>query len=301
MCNLKPSFFFKTWFLQRSQIPIKPALIFLNGNYDSEHPEFYRQEIEWGLENRCPLICADAGLRCFCNVNQTFGTQFAPTVLIGDLDSLDDVQAMSGIERFRAGGMRIIHEWVGRVDKDYTDGQLAAAYAIEEFNCAQIIIYGGLPKSNGYETDHFLGNLKLMRFGFGVFSKKLVKAINSTQPLSLMNQADRSSEPLSVSRNAYRAEMRDVFQTIHFVVSDLTLERKNEGLQRISLVAAHPHVIVASSENLRWDLAALRVDPDLDADVPSTLRNEFIPDADSAVIQLDKGSDPVYVIHNWYS
>ena len=269
------------------------------------------------MENRCPLICADAGLRCFCNVNQTFGTQFAPTVLIGDLDSLDDVQAMSGIERFRAGGMRIIRRWVGRVDKDYTDGQLAAAYAIEEFNCAQIIIYGGLPKSNGYETDHFLGNLKLMRFGFGVFSKKLVKAISSTQPLS--PTIDRVSndginrpnsegdsfnlinETPSVSRNAYRAEMRDVFQTIHFVVSDLTLERQNEGLQRISLVAAHPHVIVASSENLRWDLAALRVDPDMNADVPSPLRNEFLPDADSAVIQLDKGSDPVYVIHNWYS
>lgn len=240
-------------------------------------------------------------MQCFHNVNQTFGAQFAPTVLIGDLDSLDEAQTISGIERFRAGGMQIVHEWIGMVDKDYTDGQLAAAYAIEEFNCAQIIIYGGLPKSNGYETDHFLGNLKLMRFGFGVFSKKLVKAVSLNQPLSPTSQGGRIDESLSVSRNAYRAEMRDVFQTIHFVVSDLTLERKNEGLQRVSLVAAHPHVNVASSENLRWDLAALRVDPDMDADVPSTLRNEFIPDADSAVIQLDKGSDPVYVIHNWYS
>lgn len=216
---------------------------------------------------------------------------------------------MRGIERFRAGGMQIVQEWIGMVDKDYTDGQLAVAYAIEEFNSAQIIIYGGLPKSNGYETDHFLGNLKLMRFGFGVFSKKLVKAISSTQALSptinrVSNEDDslnRTNETPSVSRNAYRAEMRDVFQTIHFVVSDLTLERKNEGLQRVSLVAAHPHVNVASSENLRWDLAGLRVDPDMDADVPSTLRNEFTPDAGGAAIQLAKGSDPVYVIHNWYS
>ena len=253
-------------------------------------------------------------MQCFHNVNQTYGTQFAPTVLIGDLDSLDDVRTMSGIECFRADGMRIVQDWVGRVDKDYTDGQLAVAYAIEEFNSAQIIIYGGLPKSNSYETDHFLGNLKLMRFGFGAFSKKLVQTITgvnnegSTERIAKDQPTDRegdsfnrNNETPSVSRNAYRAEMRDVFQTIHFVVSDLTLARKNAGLQRVSLVAEHPHVIVASSEYLRWDLAALRVDPDMDVDVPSTLRNEFLPDADSARIQLAKSSDPVYVIHNWYS
>lgn len=280
---------------------MKPALIFLNGNYDSRYPEFYRQEIEWGLKNKYPLICADAGLQFFHNVNQTYGTQFAPTVLIGDFDSLNEVKIASSIEQFQASGTQIVRAWIGRVDKDYTDGQLAVTYAIEEFNCSQIIIYGGLPQSNGYETDHFLGNLKLMRFGFSIFSKKLVKAISSTLSLSEANQAVRKDDTLSVSRYAYRAEMRDVFQTIHFVVSDLTLARKNEGLQRVSLVAVHPHVIVASSENLRWDLAGLRVDPDMDANVPNTLRNEFTPDADSAAIRLAKASDPVYVIHNWYS
>ena len=280
---------------------MKPALIFLNGNYDFRYPEFYRQEIEWGLENRYPLICADAGLQFFHNVNQTYRTQFAPTVLIGDFDSLNEVKIASSIEQFQACGTQIVRAWIGRVDKDYTDGQLAVTYAIEEFNCTQIIIYGGLPQSNGYETDHFLGNLKLMRFGFGVFSKKLVKAISSTLLLSEANQAVRKDDTLSVSRNAYRAEMRDVFQSIHFVVSDLTLERKNEGLQRVSLVAAHPHVNVASSENLRWDLTGLRVHPDMDVNVPNTLRNEFTPDADSATIRLANPSDPVYVIHNWYS
>ena len=280
---------------------MKPALIFLNGNYDFRYPEFYKQQIEWGLANKYPLICADAGLQFFHNVNQTYGTQFAPTVLVGDLDSLDEVQITSSIEQFQASGTQVVREWIGQVDKDYTDGQLAVTYAIEEFNCTQIIIYGGLPQSNGYETDHFLGNLKLMRFGFSVFSKKLVKAISSTQSQLLANQGDQIDDTLSVSRNAYRAEMRDVFQTIHFVISDLTLERKNEGLQRVSLVAAHPHVNVASSENLRWDLTGLRVDPDMDANVPNTLRNEFTPDADSAAIRLAKASDPVYVIHNWYS
>jgi thiamine pyrophosphokinase len=280
---------------------MKPALIFLNGNYDSRYPEFYRREIEWGFENKYPLISADAGLQFFHNVNQTYGTQFAPTVLIGDLDSLDEFQIASSIEQFQASGTQVVREWIGQVNKDYTDGQLAVAYAIEEFSCGEIIIYGGLPQSNGYETDHFLGNLKLMRFGFGVFSNKMVKAISSTRSLSLANQGGRIDDTLSVSRYAYRAEMRDVFQTIHFVVSDLTLERKNEGLQRVSLVAAHHHVIVASSENLRWDLARLRVDPDMDANVPNTLRNEFTADADNATIRLEITSDPVYVIHNWYS
>ena len=153
----------------------KPVLIFLNGNYDLRYPEFYRREIEWGLENKCPLICADAGLQFFHNFNKTYGTQFAPTVLIGDLDSLDGVQATSTIEQFQADGTRVVREWIGQVDKDYTDGQLAVAYAIEEFNRAQIIIYGGLPQSNGYETDHFLGNLKLMRFGLESFQKNWLK------------------------------------------------------------------------------------------------------------------------------
>ena len=280
---------------------MKPALIFLNGNYDFRYPEFCRQEIEWGLENRYPLICADAGIKFFHNVNQKYGTQFAPTVLIGDFDSLNEVKIASSIEQFQASGTQVIRAWIGKVDKDYTDGQLAVTYAIEEFNCTQIIIYGGLPQSNGYETDHFLGNLKLMRFGFGVFSNKLVKAISSTHPLSDANQGGKIGDTLSVSRNAYRAEMRDVYQSIHFVVSDLTLKRKNEGLQRVSLVAAHPHVNVASSENLRWDLTGLRVDPDMDVNVPNTLRNEFTPDADSATVRLANPSDPVYVIHNWYS
>ena len=280
---------------------LKPALIFLNGNYDYRYAEFYKQEIEKGLENQYPLICADAGLKFFHYVNQKYGTQFAPTVLIGDFDSLNEFQIADSIEQFQASGTQIVREWIGKVDKDYTDGQLAVIYAIEEFNCSQLIIYGGLPQSNGYETDHFLGNLKLMRFGFGVFSNKLVKAISSTRSLSEANQGDRIDDTLSVSQNAYRAEMRDVFQTIHFVVSDLTLERKNEGLQRVSLVAAHPHVNVASSENLRWALTGLRVDPDMDVNVPNALRNEFTPDADIATIRLENPSDPVYVIHNWYS
>jgi thiamine pyrophosphokinase len=278
---------------------MKSALIFLNGYYDQRYPEFYKREIEWGLENDHSLICADAGIKFFRNVNRTYGTQFFPNVLVGDLDSLEDIQATKIIDRVQAAGTHVVREWVGQVDKDYTDGQLAVAYAIEECRCGRIIIYGGLPHPHGYETDHFLGNLKLMRFGFGVFSKKLVRLIGSA-PNRSSEQGENEQKGESVSRFAYRAEMRDPFQTIHFVVSDVTIERKNAGLQCVSLVAAHPHVIVEGSENLRWNLAELRVDADMDADLPNTLRNEFVPGADRGTIRLAKGSDPVYVIHNWY-
>ena len=262
---------------------MKLALIFLNGYYDLRHLEFYKQQLTWGLANNYPLICADGGIRLFHSLNQIYNdTQFLPNVLIGDLDSFEETSTREGIKRLEASGTHIVREWVGRVDKDYTDGQLAIAYAIEECECQRIIIYGGLPRPHEYETDHFLGNLKLMRFGFRLFSDRCVSVETRHHPL------------------VYEAEMRDVFQTIHFVVSELRLERKNDGLQRVSLIADHANVLVERSENLRWDVSGLRIDPDMAPDLPSTLRNEFATKADWATISLAKASDPVYVIHNWY-
>jgi thiamine pyrophosphokinase len=153
---------------------------------------------------------------------------------------------------------------------------LAVTYAIEECNAEGIIIYGGLPQPDGYETDHFLGNLKLMRFGLHVVQK--------------------NANANSGNIQAWKAEMRDARQTIYFVMSELNLIRKNEGLQRVSLLAEHADTHVENSESLRWNLAGLHVDPDLG----NALRNEFIQGANSARIRLAKGSDPVYVIHNWY-
>ncbi|MBI1926031.1 hypothetical protein HYR99_17485, partial [Candidatus Poribacteria bacterium] len=179
------------------------------------------------------------------------------------------------------------------------DGQLAVAHAIEEHGCQQLIIYGGLPRPNGYETDHFLGNLKLMRFGFRVFSQKHAPS-KGGQAASLSKVEQAGSPASGVFNLFYSAEMRDALQTIHFVLSELRLERKNEGLQRVSLVAEHANVTVESSVNLRWGLAGLRIDPDMDGDLPNTLRNEFQAGANWASIRLAKGSQPVYVIHNWY-
>ena len=249
---------------------MKLALIFLNGYYDLRYPEFYKAEIEWGLNHDYPLICADGGIRLFHELNQSPGERYSPDVLIGDLDS-----CASYTDRLVGSTMEIVSEWVGKVDKDYTDGQLAVTHAVNECGANGIIIYGGLPHPDEYETDHFLGNLKLMRFG-----RRVRQEYNSG-----------NSEKV----HAWKAEMRDVFQTIYFVVSELNLTRRNDGLQRVSLLAEHANALVEDSENLCWSLAGLHVDPDLG----NALRNEFLPSAESATVRLAANSDPLYVIHNW--
>ena len=237
---------------------MKTAFIFLNGYYDTRHLDFYRQEIVTALENRFPLICADGGIRIFDDLNRDTDTTLVPDVLIGDMDS---------VVEGRTKARQTVQEWVGQTDKDYTDGQLAVDYAIEEYGCRYIVIYGGLPRPEAYETDQFLGNLKLMRFGHYRVS----------------------------TDEHYKAEMRDPKQTIHYVLSAIRLIRKNSGLQRVSLIAETANVVVEKSENLRWDLASLHIHPDL----TNALRNEFVKGAEWAALQLVKESAPVYVIHNW--
>ena len=237
---------------------MKASLIFLNGYYDLRYLNFYRSEIERAIENRFPLICADGGIRIFDELNRRSETRLVPDVHIGDMDSVPDGATKAE---------QIVQEWVGQTDKDWTDGQLAVDYALKEYDCRHIIIYGGLPRPNEYETDQFLGNLKLMRFGCYQLS---------------------SDEP-------YGAEMRDPRQTIHYVLSAIQLSRKSSGLQRVSLIADVPNVVVETSENLRWDLASLHIHPDL----TNALRNEFIKGAEWATLKLIDDSAPVYVIHNW--
>ena len=85
----------------------------------------------------------------------------------------------------------------------------------------------------------------------------------------------------------WQAEMRDPLQTIHFVVSDVALERKNEGVQRASLISDDPNVTVESSVSLRWSLDGLHVDPVR----TNALRNEFVAGSDQVTIRLAEGSD----------
>ena len=241
---------------------MKASLIFLNGYYDLRYLDFYRSEIESAIENRFPLICADGGIRIFDELNRRSESPVVPDVHIGDMDSVSH----QGSKPFTQA-KQIVQEWVGQTDKDYTDGQLAVDYALEKYGCRHIIIYGGLPRPDEYETDQFLGNLKLMRFGHHRLS----------------------------TDELYRAEMRDPRQTIHYVLSGIQLSRKNSGLQRVSLIAEVSNVVVESSENLRWDLASLHIHPDL----TNALRNEFVEGAESATLKLIDDSAPVYVIHNW--
>ena len=256
---------------------MKAGLIFLNGYYDTRHLDFYRQEIKTAVEKGFPLICADGGIRIFDELNRDTEWSLIPDVLIGDMDSVPHrgykplPQARQTVPhrgyKPLPQARQIVQEWIGKTDKAYTDGQLAVDYATEQYDCRHIIIYGGLPRPEAYETDQFLGNLKLMRFGHYRVS---------------------GGEP-------YIAEMRDPRQTIHYVLSGVRLTRKSSGLQRVSVIAELPNIVVEKSENLRWDLASLHIHPDL----TNALRNEFVADAESATIQLTDGSAPVYVIHNW--
>ena len=234
------------------------ALIFLNGYYDTRHLDFYHQEIENAVKHGFPIVCADGAIRIFDSLNQRGEMPLIPDVLIGDMDSVAQGETKA---------KQTVQEWVGKTDKDYTDGQLAVDYALREYGCRHIVIYGGLPRPEAYETDHFLGNLKLLRFGHYRVA------------------ADKT----------YRAEMRDPKQTIHYVLSNVRLVRKNDRLQRVSLIAETENVVVEKSENLRWDLASLQIHPDL----TNALRNEFVEGAEWAALQLVEGSAPVYVIHNW--
>ena len=124
-----------------------------------------------------------------------------------------------------------------------------------------------MPKPGGYETDHFLGNLKLMPFGY--YNVGFTKQ--------------------------YKAEMRDPQQTIYYLTSYLRIHQQNNDLQRVSIIADEPNAIVERSTNLRWSLSSFHIHPYY----TNALRNEFLDSADSVEIQLANNSAPVYVIHNW--
>ncbi|HIE25663.1 TPA: hypothetical protein EYP66_00070 [Candidatus Poribacteria bacterium] len=259
--------------------PLQTAFVFLSGFYDDRYYDFYKRQIENARANKHLLICADGGLRIFQILNEHFDTTLFPDIVIGDLDSVKQNTAI--METFSAKGTRFVTEWTGKIDKtafseDYTDGQLAVAYAMQEYGCMNIIMFGGLNDTRNYESDHFLGNLKLMRFGF----HKIV-----------------------AENKRYCACMRDPLQEIHFVVDSISLQRKSPlfqrgvgGINRVSLFTEYENTVVAESQNLRWPLNNFRIDPD----EPNALRNEFIADASTASIKLHPDSEPVYVIHNWY-
>ena len=258
--------------LKNKKTPPRTASVFLGGFYDDRYYNFYKQQIEDAKANKHLLICANGGLTIFQTLNEYFDTIFFPDIVIGDLDSVKHDSEL--MKNFSAKGTQFVTEWIGKVDKaafieDYTDGQLAVTYAMREYGCMNIVMFGGLNDARNYESDHFLGNLKLMRFGF----HKIV-----------------------AEDKRYCACMSDPLQEIHFVVDSITLQRKSPGINRVSLFTEYENTVVAESQNLRWHLNNFRIDPD----EPNALRNEFVTNANTASIKLHLDSEPVYVIHNWY-
>lgn len=234
------------------------AYIFLNGFYDFRYIDFYKSEIE--LADDTVLICADGGIKIFNEINAQVNTNFYPDILLGDEDSVE-------FDCFTDCDVKIIK----KTGQDRTDGEFAVTYAIKKCNCSSLFIWGGLNDARDYNTDHFLGNLKLMRFGFNLYKKD------------------------NPNSSHYHAVMRDVFQDIHFVVDSLTVERKGEDVERVSLWTDYSNTTVKSSQNLKWALKNFYIDPN----TPNAMRNEFVQGFQTAFIILQENSEPVYLIHNW--
>ena len=245
---------------------LQTAYIFLGGFYDERYYAFYEQQIKDAKKYSHVIICADGGLNIFQIINERFTLALSPDIVIGDLDSVGEHAGL--MADFVKKGSHFVEEWIGNITKDYTDGQLAVAYAMQECGCMNIVMFGGLNDTRYYESDHFLGNLKLMRFGF---------------------------HKIAAEDKSYRACMRDALQEIHFIVDSITLQRKGNEINRVSLMTEYQNTVVSESHNLRWVLNDFRIDPD----EPNAIRNEFLMDANTASIILHPDSKPVYVIHNW--
>jgi thiamine pyrophosphokinase len=96
------------------------------------------------LNSATQLICADGGARTALSLG------LRPDVVVGDLDSLDEVQRVQLV----AMGCRMV---IYPVDKDWTDLELALKLAVEE-GATDIVILGAL----GGRLDQELANILLL-------------------------------------------------------------------------------------------------------------------------------------------
>lgn len=113
------------------------ALIVLGG--DAPSPKLLRRE----ATDADAVLCADKGAEYALNAG------ILPTMVLGDMDSLKE-----GVRRFQELGIPVIRH---PVEKDETDGQLAADKAIE-LGAQRVVLLGGF----GQRLDHALGNLMLL-------------------------------------------------------------------------------------------------------------------------------------------
>ena len=116
----------------------KITAIFLDGQYDATHLDFYREHVK----RADYLVAADGG------VNFLNGLGIEPDLLVGDGDGADFSQAKA---------KEILKH---PKDKDKTDGELAIEEALKRRPNNRINIYGALTRAE--EADHFIGNLGIL-------------------------------------------------------------------------------------------------------------------------------------------
>lgn len=235
------------------------AALFLNGFYDERYPDFYRSVV---CSSEVFRVCADGALNVWERWRKQFGEDALPDLVVGDFDSLDAQTR----RRWERRGVIFDTKWDGITDKDDTDGQLAFR-AAKEAGCVRFEVFGALPKPDDYNVDHFLGNLFLLSEAW---------ALLGTHP-------------------DFSARLCDPRQSIYFVVDRLVLEREGNKGNRVSLIPFGGEASLRRSEGLRWRLDGLK----LGSYRANALRNEFETDVTFCLIELEPGSAPVVVIHNW--
>lgn len=113
------------------------TIIISNGNFAIEVLKRIKKENDI-------IICADGG------ANNLYKTNFIPSMIVGDLDSL----SLKTLKYFKDLGV-LFHKFPKK--KDYTDTELAINFAIEE-GTKEIVLIG----STGTRLDHTLGNIMLL-------------------------------------------------------------------------------------------------------------------------------------------
>ena len=90
------------------------------------------------------VIAADSGLETLDLYAEAFGEDFAPNLILGDMDSLKN---LSLLEKYKNAKRELFPS-----DKDFTDTELALSTAREICKTASVVLVGG----NGGCLDHLI-------------------------------------------------------------------------------------------------------------------------------------------------
>ena len=148
---------------------MKAALIFLNGHYDLRYPQFYEGNPDVGggkqlpthLRRRWhPLIHRtqpdqwNANFARCSNRRSGFPWRGYEAIPLNSWSGLARTSSASGLDR-----------WTRMTQTDSWQSLMQSRSTAVRGFCSTV----GLPHPGGYEIDHFLGNLRLMRLGLQLF------------------------------------------------------------------------------------------------------------------------------------